>query len=80
MTRIAGIQIEKDSNGRLAYARFNLKKYPEAIELLYKVGAIEESEFDKEFEESWKNGHTPEVFREKVHVMLKRKFNAKNNL
>ena len=56
MTRTAGIQIEKDSKGRLAYARFNLKKHPEAIELLYKVGAIEESEFDKEFEEGCKNG------------------------
>ena len=80
MTRIAGIQIEKDRKGRPAYARFNLKKHPEAIELLHKVGAIEESEFDKEFEEGCKKGHSPEVFREKVHVMLKRKFDEKNNL
>ncbi|NCO54462.1 MAG: hypothetical protein GW876_03535, partial [Bacteroidetes bacterium] len=53
---------------------------PEALYLLQQVGAIEESEFDKEFEEGCKRGHTPKVFREKVHIMLKRKFDEKNNL
>ncbi len=80
MVRIAGIQIEKDSKGRPAYARFNLKKHPEALELLHKVGAIDEDDFNKEFEEGWKNGYTPEEFRKKVHAVLKRKFDEKNNL
>ena len=77
MTRIAGIQIEKDSKGRLAYARFNLKKHPEAIELLYKVGAIEKSEFDKEFEEGCKNGMSGEELKAEmkqyIHELFKRK-------
>ncbi|PIX35560.1 MAG: hypothetical protein COZ59_05755 [Bacteroidetes bacterium CG_4_8_14_3_um_filter_31_14] len=77
MTRTAGIQIEKDSKGRLAYARFNLKKHPEAIELLYKVGAIEESEFDKEFEEGCKNGMSGEELKAEmkqyIHELFKRK-------
>ncbi|NCO55538.1 MAG: hypothetical protein COS14_00990 [Bacteroidetes bacterium CG02_land_8_20_14_3_00_31_25] len=77
MTRTAGIQIEKDSKGRLAYARFNLKKHPEAIELLYKVGAIEKSEFDKEFEEGCKNGMSGEELKAEmkqyIHELFKRK-------
>lgn len=63
MARIAGIQIEKDSKGRPAYARINLKKHPEALELLNKIGAIEENEFDRE----WKRGLTPEQFKEEMH-------------
>ena len=77
MTRIAGIQIEKDRKGRPAYARFNLKKHPEAIELLYKVGAIEKSEFDKEFEEGCKNGMSGEELKAEmkqyIHELFKRK-------
>ena len=63
MARIAGIQIEKDSKGRPAYARFNLKKHPEALELLNKIGAITEDEFEQE----WKRGLTPEQFKEEMH-------------
>ncbi|OFX32066.1 MAG: hypothetical protein A2X08_17725 [Bacteroidetes bacterium GWA2_32_17] len=75
MTRIAGIQIEKDRKGHLAYARFNLKKHPEAIELLHKVGAIEESEFDKEFEEGCKRGITGEELMNRLRPRLKKLFN-----
>ncbi|NCO54734.1 MAG: hypothetical protein COS14_03035 [Bacteroidetes bacterium CG02_land_8_20_14_3_00_31_25] len=74
MTRIAGIQIEKDSKGRLAYARFNLKKHPEVIELLHKVGAIEESEFDKEFEEGWKNSIPVDEMKERILIRVKKLF------
>ena len=52
MPYISGIQIEKDRKGRLAYARFNLKKHPVALELLTKKGTIEEDKFEKE----WKDG------------------------
>jgi len=74
MTRIAGIQIEKDSKGRLAYARFNLKKHPEVIELLHKVGAIEKSEFDKEFEEGWKNSIPVDEMKERILIRVKKLF------
>ena len=49
MARIPGVQIEKDSKGRPTYARFNLKKHPEALELLGKIGAIDNDEFERDF-------------------------------
>lgn len=70
MARIPGVQIEKDSKGRPAYARFNLKKHPEALELLSKIGAIEE---DKD----WNEGLTPDEFMGEVSGMLKKKFNGR---
>jgi hypothetical protein len=50
MARIPGIQIEKDSKGRPAYARINLKKHREALPYLQQIGAIElnEPELNKE--------------------------------
>jgi hypothetical protein len=63
MARIPGIQIEKDSKGRPAYARFNLKKHPEALELLSKIGALEDDEFERE----WKRGLTPDQFKVEMH-------------
>jgi hypothetical protein len=65
MAHIAGIQIEKDSKGRPAYARFNLKKHPEALELLNKIGAI-----DDEFEQEWKRGITGNQLREELHKRI----------
>jgi hypothetical protein len=62
MTRIAGIQIEKDSKGRPAYARFNLKKHPEVIELLNKYEALGD-----EFEKEWKQGITGDQLRDTLH-------------
>ena len=51
MARVAGIQIEKDSKGRPAYARINLKKHGAAfLPQLNEMGAIEKSWFDKELE------------------------------
>jgi hypothetical protein len=70
MARIAGIQIEKDSKGRLAYARFNLKKHPEALELLSKIGAIEEDQFDRDF----KNGLTIDEAKAEMHKRIEKWF------
>jgi hypothetical protein len=50
MARIAGIQIEKDTKGRPAYARINLKKHPETIVYLNKVGAINQEKEDSDLE------------------------------
>lgn len=66
MARIAGVQIEKDSKGRPTYARFNLKKHPEALALLNKIGAIEEDEFERE----WKRSLTSEQFKEEMHLRI----------
>jgi hypothetical protein len=65
MTRIAGIQIEKDSKGQPAYARFNLKKHPEVLELLNKVDAL-----DDEFEKEWKRGITGDQLRDALHKRI----------
>jgi len=65
MTRIAGIQIEKDSKGQPAYARFNLKKHPEVLELLIKVDALND-----EFEKEWKRGITGDQLREALHKRI----------
>jgi len=62
MTRISGIQIEKDSKGRPAYARFNLKKHPEVIEFLNKFEAL-----DDEFEKEWKQGISGNQLRDELH-------------
>ncbi len=73
MARVAGVQIEKDSKGRPAYARFNLKKHPEALYLLEKIGAIDKSKSDEE----WEQGLTPEQFMNEVDILLKGKFNER---
>jgi hypothetical protein len=65
MTRIAGIQIEKDSKGRPAYARFNLKKHPEVLELLNKVDPLND-----EFEKEWKRGITGDQLRDALHKRI----------
>lgn len=66
MARIPGIQIEKDSKGRPAYARFNLKKHPEALELLNKIGALEEDEFERE----WGKGITGDQLRGELYKRI----------
>ena len=63
MARIAGIQIEKDVKGRPAYARINLKKHPEALQLLANMGAIEEEEFERE----WKRRVSGDEVRQELH-------------
>ena len=47
MARIAGIQIEKDSKGRMAYARINLKKHKDLFPYLEQKGVIDEGDFEK---------------------------------
>ncbi len=71
MARIAGIQIEKDSKGRPAYARFNLKKHPEALELLSKIGAIEADDFERE----WKRRVSGDIVRQELHTHIDNLFN-----
>ncbi|HEX3006885.1 MAG TPA: hypothetical protein VHO90_04655 [Bacteroidales bacterium] len=73
MARIPGVQIEKDSKGRPAYARFNLKKHPEALELLNKIGAIEEDEFERE----WNRRVSGSKVRKELHEHIDNLFNDK---
>ena len=65
MARIAGIQIEKDTKGHPAYARFNLKKHPEALELLHKIGAI-----DDDFEREWERRISGDEVRKELHIHI----------
>jgi hypothetical protein len=70
MARIAGVQIEKDIKGRPAYARFNLKKHPEALELLHKIGAIE----DEESANEWNRGITGDELISRLKPRIKKLF------
>jgi len=70
MARVAGIQLEKDGKGRLTYARFNLKKHPEAIQLLTQKGAIDKDDFEVE----WKNAITGDELMNRIKPRLKRLF------
>jgi hypothetical protein len=71
MARIAGIKIEKDAKGRPAYARFNLKKFPEALELLQKYGALED---DNDFEKEWERGISGEELMNRLKPRIKKLF------
>lgn len=73
MARISGIQIEKDSKGRPAYARFNLKKHPEALALLQQIGAIE----DDDFEKKWESSISGDQVRKALHTHLDKLFNER---
>ena len=73
MARIPGIQIEKDSKGRPAYARINLKKHPEFMPQLTHVGAI--SDDDDDFEKEWERGLTPEEFKTEMRKHIAKLFN-----
>ncbi len=70
MPRIAGVQIERDSKGRPAYARFNLKKHPEALELLNKIGAIDDDQFEKD----WKEGISGDELISRLKPRIKNLF------
>jgi hypothetical protein len=70
MARIAGIQLEKDRKGRLTYARFNLKKHPEAIQLLTKIGAIKKEDFEAE----WEKAITGDELMNRIKPRIKRLF------
>jgi len=63
MARVAGIQIEKDNKGRVAYVRINIKKHPEFIPQLEQLGAISEDEFEK----MWSKGISVDQLRESVY-------------
>ena len=70
MARVSGIKVERDTKGRPTYARFNLKKYPEALELLQKYGALEENEFEKE----WERGITGNELMNRLQPRIKKLF------
>ncbi len=67
MTHISGIQIEKDKEGRPAYARFNLKKHPEILDLLQRIGALE---MEDDFEKEWGKGLSIEEVRKEMYKQI----------
>ena len=72
MARVAGVQIEKDSKGRPAYARINLKKHGAALaQFLNQVGAIEKDEFDIAFEKGITGDELIAEMQVYIHEMFK---------
>ncbi|HYX08686.1 MAG TPA: hypothetical protein VE912_18285 [Bacteroidales bacterium] len=67
MTHISGIRIEKDNEGRPAYARFNLKKHPEILDLLQRIGALE---MEDDFEKEWGKGLSIEEVRKEMYKQI----------
>lgn len=76
MARVAGIQIEKDKKGRVAYVRINLKKHPEFIPQLVQIGAISPDEFEKE----WANSISGEELFGALHIRNDELFNKDGRL
>lgn len=69
MSRVAGIQFEKDSRGRMAYVRINLKKYGNEIKpFLSSVGAIDEDQFEKD----WANSITLDEMQNRLLPRIKK--------
>jgi hypothetical protein len=52
MAEIAGVTIKNDAKGNLAEVRINTKINPDAIGKLKSVGLIEQTPFEKKFEEA----------------------------
>lgn len=50
MARIAGIATSKDAKGNLASITINVKKHPEALAVLQKIGLVEKSALRQEVE------------------------------
>ena len=76
MARVAGIQIEKDKKGRVAYVRINVKKHPEFIPQLEQLGAISEDEFEK----MWKTGITGDQLFGTLHKKIDELFDKDGRL
>ena len=65
MARVASIKIEKNSKGEPTSITYNLKKFPQAINIASKMGAI-----DDEFEREWKRGIAGDELRENLHKRI----------
>ncbi len=69
MANVSGIQIEKDSKGRPAYARISLKKYgKELAPFLDGIGVFIEDDFEEEWS---KGGLTVEEARKQSKSRIK---------
>lgn len=67
MTKVAGIQFEKDTVGRNTHVRIDLKKHgKEVMPLLQELGAID----DDEFERDWQRGLTLAEFKKEMHKRI----------
>ena len=53
MPNVSGVELETNAKGQITYARFNLKKHGDAImPILKDLGAVEKTEFQKEWEKA----------------------------
>lgn len=51
MPRIAGVTTQKNTRGEITHVTIDVKKHKEAITpVLYKMGVLEKTKFQKEFE------------------------------
>ena len=67
MVRIAGIKLHKTPSGRIKSATISMKKHGELLQpLLEKIGAVEQDDFDREWEEGVRAGNTVENLRERL--------------
>jgi hypothetical protein len=63
---IAGIQFEKDTIGRNAYVRIDMRKYGDKITpLLEELGAM-----DSDFDRDWQRGLTADEFKANMHKRI----------
>lgn len=68
MARLAGIQVEKDTKGRPAYIRINLRKHGKEIEpFLQKIGVIEQ-------DQDWEQGITGDELLARLRPRIKKLF------
>lgn len=51
MARIAGVTTQMDEKGALTHITVDLKKHPEALPILKKIGLVEKSKFELDCEE-----------------------------
>ncbi|MHB8259798.1 MAG: thioredoxin domain-containing protein [Bacteroidia bacterium] len=64
MARVAGIQIDKATNGTIKKVTFDFKKHGEVLKpILENMGAIEEDDFEKK----WREGITREELLKRVN-------------
>ena len=66
MARIAGINTIKDSRGAVTHITIDIRKHPQAINTLKRLGLIEKTQFEKNCENALP---ADEVFK-KVHEFI----------
>ena len=71
MAQVARIQIERDTKGQISYVRINVKKHPEFLLQLEKLGVLSEDEFEKK----WNTGITDDelfgALHDKINTLFK---------